>query len=294
MGERLLRIRRTALALGVASMLSPGTRVAHAADATKLQCIEAHEQAQVTRHDGHLRASRRNLGLCTRPACPSVVQKECGAWLEQLNAAQPTVVFAVRDGRGLDATDVRVILDGELLVDHLDGRPLEVDPGEHTFRFELAGGGAVEQRLVLREGELGRAVAVSLAPAPPRAPPAPAPLVPSEAPRPSAGNTAGFAIAGILGLAALGAGVAFTVLQNDQASSAATLCGNGCVAGSMAASEATSDVGSAKTDRVLEGASFGAAGVALGVSAYFLFARPLRVSVDVSSHGATLGWRASF
>jgi hypothetical protein len=313
------RIRQRALlcASVIAAPLLLRAPRALADDGEKLQCIDAHEQAQIQRHDGHLRSARRSLFLCTRSVCPSVVQKECGAWLEQVNGEQPTVVFSVRDEHGADATGVRVSVDGEPLVERLDGRPTEVDPGEHTFRFELASGKSAERRVLLREGEKDRPVSVDLgpAPAPPSTPPSTSP--PHISPQPSSGNTAIGVVVGAVGLAALGGAVAFTIAQNNNASNAKAACPSGCVANSPNATQAESDVSSAKSERVWEGVSFGVAGAAIGVASYFLIARPWRVSapasgglggipsawagspaagleLDASPHGGWLGWRARF
>jgi hypothetical protein len=295
-----------AIALAITLLL--GASPVSAADDNKLKCIEAHEQAQMSRHDGHLRSSRRDLLVCTRSLCPGIIQKECGSWLEQINGEQPTVVFSVRDEKGADATAVRVLFDGELLVERLDGRPIEVDPGEHTFRFELPSGKSSEQRILLREGEKNRSVAVTFAPAPPPSSPIPPPALALQATesQSSNGNVVVGTLVGVVGLAALGGAITFAVLQNSNASSAQAACQNGCVANSPGATQAESDVSSAKTQRILEGASFGVAGVALGIASYFFIARPLKVNreapsppsaglnFDASPRGAKILWQVSF
>ncbi|MCW5833915.1 MAG: hypothetical protein KIS78_16055, partial [Labilithrix sp.] len=59
---------------------------------------------------------------------------------------------------GKDATDAKALLDGEPLAGGLDGRAIPVDPGPHVARFERPGSGAVEVKLVAREGEKNRLV----------------------------------------------------------------------------------------------------------------------------------------
>ena len=50
-----------------------------------------------------------------------------------------TLVLGARDPKGNDIDGTRVLLDGAVLVDHLDGKPVPVDPGEHTIVFGLLG-----------------------------------------------------------------------------------------------------------------------------------------------------------
>jgi hypothetical protein len=118
-----------------------------AAEPTKLECVEANEAAQDLRRGGSLRAAHEKLATCTATACPAAVREDCAQRLSEVTAAQPTIVFVAKDATGADLETVRVTL---------DGTALEVDPGEHTFRFELRGARAVVKRLVLHEGEQGR------------------------------------------------------------------------------------------------------------------------------------------
>jgi hypothetical protein len=127
-----------------------------AAEPTKLECVEANEAAQDLRRGGSLRAAHEKLATCTATACPAAVREDCAQRLSDVTAAQPTIVFVAKDATGADLETVRVTLDGAPFADKLDGTALEVDPGEHTFRFELPGARAVVKRLVLHEGEQGR------------------------------------------------------------------------------------------------------------------------------------------
>src|ERR1700722_231833 len=180
--------RRLWPTISVAMVMSFRAASTPASDGNKLQCIEAHEQAQVLRQAGHLRAARQKLLVCTRSVCPTVVQQECGGWLQQVDVALPTVVLSVHDQRGSDVTAVRISVDGELLVERLDGRPVAIDPGPHTLRFEVAGEPPLERPWGLREGEKDRAIVVGLpSPSPPAiaVPSAPPPPAPAEQERAS-------------------------------------------------------------------------------------------------------------
>src|SRR6185437_6495341 len=98
-----------------------------------------------------------------------------------VNQLIPSVVLGVQDEQGHDLFDVSVTFDGEPLATHLDGRPIDLDPGQHVFRFEAPGRTPVEQRVLLREGEKARQIVVTLASASASAPPP----VSSEPPVPS-------------------------------------------------------------------------------------------------------------
>lgn len=104
-------------------------------DANKLGCAVAYEQGQRLRKDGRFLAARAQLALCSDNACPAVLRGDCTRWLTEVDLSIPTVVLTARDASGADLSDVRVELDGKLLTTHLDGKPIQVDPGEHGFRF---------------------------------------------------------------------------------------------------------------------------------------------------------------
>jgi len=123
---------------------------------TNEQCIDANAKAQPLRRAGKLTAARAELARCVNRQCPGMVRDDCAQRLDEINRAQPTVVFDVKDTADNDLNAVRVTVDGEKLADRLDGSPLAVDPGAHTFAFEAAGQSPMIRRLVVREGEKGR------------------------------------------------------------------------------------------------------------------------------------------
>ncbi|MGK3962733.1 hypothetical protein WMF38_00910 [Sorangium sp. So ce118] len=195
---------RPALALFLAAALSLAGADARA-QPSKRACAAAYERAQGLRRDGKLIAAREALIACSQPTCPAAAVADCGPWLAEVEKSLPSVVIAARDAGGRERLDVRVLVDGRLLAAALDGKALPVDPGPHTFRYEPAGGPAVEERVLIREGEKNRAITVILgappagglssarplaAPAasasPPHAPPAAPPLAAPAAPPPTA------------------------------------------------------------------------------------------------------------
>jgi len=124
----------------------------------------AYEEAQRTRSDGKLLAARDHLRLCSRAICFRGLQTDCLEWLRQVEDSLPSVVFEVRDALHRETTQVRVFLDGQLVLSQLDGKAMVLDPGQHRFRFELFGAGSREHDVLIRQGEKNRNVAVSFAP----------------------------------------------------------------------------------------------------------------------------------
>lgn len=118
----------------------------------KRSCIAAHAAAQRARHAERLREARAQSARCADEECPEVVRQECGAWLQELAKDQPSVLFVARDGRGRALMDVEVREGAVQLVERLDGRSLEVDPGTHRFRF-TRGAESVEVVAFVRAGD---------------------------------------------------------------------------------------------------------------------------------------------
>ena len=85
-----------------------------------------------------------------------MVREDCTQRLDELSRIVPSIIFAAKDGSGRDLSAVAVTVDGNALVDHLDGSALEIDPGEHTFGFTAGALPSVTLKLVIREGERAR------------------------------------------------------------------------------------------------------------------------------------------
>jgi hypothetical protein len=205
------------------------------ADPTKAQCLDAHVKAQDLRRDGKLAAAREKLRVCASASCPSIVRDDCTKRQDEIDTAQPTIVFEAKDGAGNDLVAVRVTMDGAPLSDRLGGIPLAIDPGDHTFVFEVPGQPPVTRQFVLREHEQGRHEAIVLGPAPasPRAttpPPAPVAATSSAPPTraaPSTQKVLGLVAVG-LGVVGLGVGGVFGVLAMSKKSDAQSACPNLC------------------------------------------------------------------
>lgn len=143
-------------------------RIAFAAPSLD-ECVAASEKGDKLRRQSSLRAARTSYIVCADQGCPAQVRDDCNLHMNELETAMPTVVFNVRDGEG-DATAVTVLFDGEPLVTSLDGKPVPVDPGEHTFTFKLKEYPEQTKKILVREGEKGRAVAMLFGDAKPPVP----------------------------------------------------------------------------------------------------------------------------
>jgi hypothetical protein len=167
------------------------------ADDDKSACLAEHEAGQLSRRAGHFDNAREQFASCTADACPPPVQKRCVAFLAELDAAQPTVVIAVRDLDGHDVVHgVSMTLDG--------GSPREVpatalrlDPGEHSLRIVRGTSPPSERSFILREGEKDRRVELVLE--------REGAAVPAAEPRGHKVGTSSRVLFGVSGVAILGA-----------------------------------------------------------------------------------------
>jgi hypothetical protein len=129
---------------------------------TKDQCVDANGLGQELRRVGKLTLAREQLSACASPACPAIVREDCTLRLDELETAQPTIAFSVKDASGADLLNVSVSVDGTPLAEQLDGSALPVDIGEHAFRFEIHGRGSILRTLVVTAAEKLRRVDIRL------------------------------------------------------------------------------------------------------------------------------------
>jgi hypothetical protein len=136
---------------------------AHAgAQVTKGMCIQANTDAQTLRREGRFAEARKELEMCSSSSCPSLVSADCIKRLDELESAQPTVVFNVVDGSGRDLNDVKVTVDGAVLLQKLEGGAVAVDLGEHTLTFSAPDRPSVTEKLLFRQGEKSRIVRITM------------------------------------------------------------------------------------------------------------------------------------
>ncbi|MGO8998220.1 MAG: hypothetical protein ACLQVI_33280 [Polyangiaceae bacterium] len=149
-------------------------------------CSDAYAKAQELRTKRKLTGAREALRVCSQSTCAAFIVKDCTTWLDEVQASMPSVVPVATDAAGNDVA-AKISMDGETLTESSDGRSFDVDPGKHTFTFELTGaqgeqGAAVVKHVIVAEGEKNKRVSVVLqkpgAPGATAAPPPPvAPVV---------------------------------------------------------------------------------------------------------------------
>ena len=90
--------------------------------------------------------------MCVQPSCKDFIVKDCSDWLGEVKTALPTVVPVAVDPTGNALVDVKVSMDGAQLVAKIDGRSVEVNPGLHSFVFEMADGTKAQKNVLVAEG----------------------------------------------------------------------------------------------------------------------------------------------
>jgi len=156
---------------------TPAPLVVPAEEVSKTECLARHEYAQVARRQRRLLDARTELLLCSRASCPGPIRADCIDWLAEVGRSLPSVVVTAR-ARGADVVDVKVTVDGKLMSEKLSGAALDLDPGEHRFRFESPPWPVVERTILVSEGIKDRPIDVELAPPDPVASPASPPRPP--------------------------------------------------------------------------------------------------------------------
>jgi hypothetical protein len=269
-----MNCRWSSVSVAVALAACGGTWSARAfaADPTTADCLGASEASFKSSGDHKLRLERTQLLVCAAPSCPADVRKECIRRVDEVNAAIPTIIFQAKDGSGADLSAVKVTMDGEPLVDRLEGTALSVDPGEHTFTFETAGQPAMTRTFVILEAQKERREAIVIGATPP--------LVAAGGPQPaesaapeheSSGGLGKQQIAGIasaaLGVVGIGVGSVFGILTSSAASQQKSDCASAtnCPHYSDAASHHSSGVtdGTVSTVSFIAGGAFVVAGAVL-------------------------------
>jgi hypothetical protein len=276
-------MRRTLVVGLCATALTFGARAR--ADGTT-NCTDASSQGQVERDAHKLVEARNQFILCAKKECPGVVRKDCTTWLEQVQASLPTVVPIAADETGNSLPTVKVSVDGKLLIDKIDGRAIEVNPGTYTFTFEAPDGTTVEKQVVVAEGEKDKRVTATVAKPVAVASAAPPPssttvhatsAPPASPPRTSFGpwKIVGIVTAGV-GVAGLGLGSVFGLMASSHKSSA------GCNSNSVCPDQnAVSMLRSAQSDGNLATVFF-VAGAVLAAGGITMWALAPGSSVQVA------------
>ena len=237
---------RRALAISLVLVASATPSIAHAQDAAA--CKNGYDRSQVARDAGKLVDAQKLLRQCSNASCSAFVQKECVGWLEDVEARLASVILSAKDRAGVDLVDVTVSVDGKDGPRKLDGRALDIDPGEHTFVFQLADGSRAEQRIFVREREKAKSVAVTLGSLPPvaalPAKPASTTTAPEEVPPASGGGRSSLKLVGFIaagaGVAGLAVGTIFGLkasskLSAPQCDTSSKMCDRGVISDARSA-----------------------------------------------------------
>jgi hypothetical protein len=257
-------------------------------------CTDAYEQSQIQMKprtgegESSLLRARASLLTCMRSNCKDWMVADCSKWLTEVEARIPTVVFSARNTAGRDLTDVQVQkASGEPLATRLDGRAIELEPGEYVFVFVATDGTRVEKTALVREGEKAQSVVGMFEASPeelakargqgPAAPSGPGDSGRVES-QPSTLHYVGYGAAG-LGAVGLGIGTIFGITAINQKSNARCGDDNLCEDGS-ALNDAVS---AAKVATV----GFIAGGILVAGGVALLLFTPAK-SVRVEARGAAM------
>jgi hypothetical protein len=244
--------------------------VAHAADPTVTACLSSSERAIQLRARHELRAARAELLQCAAASCPGEIRQECAVQVDKVTLAIPTLVFAVKNVAGKELSAVRVSMDGHVIAEQLEGIALELDPGEHEFRFEVAGEIPVTERLILHEGEKDRRETVAVGPVlgarVPTPPQLPSTTAPAEV-RPRR-RLLGLGV-GVVGVVGLGIGAAFGAVASSKWDTAVSECPShtGCSPQAINNRDTAATAASVSTVGLIAGGVLAAAGVVIFLTA---------------------------
>jgi hypothetical protein len=293
--------RRIVVAACMVAAFCAGPASADDKAPNKIQCIAADTDGQSLRLEGKLHAARERLAVCASASCPAIVREDCVQRIDDITRAMPTVLFHATNGNGHPVTDVRVIMDGTVLAERLDGQPLAIDPGDHVFTFQAVGREDAEMRISISEGDKERHGVVLralsgdvtggappvLAPAPrvnrasrsisgpprapaPVAPVAPEPAAPQEDVDPKSTRRNAVIAAGAVGILGVGLGTLFGIITMSDWNAAQRDCGASCPASSAGQREERS----ASANGTASTIAFVAGGAGLATAAILWFAVP--------------------
>ena len=253
---------------------------ARADDDPMAQCIAASDKGLDLRKQGKLIEARGVLATCATPACGADISGVCQERLADISARLPTIEFLPKDGAGHDIVGVKLYIDGASVGETLDGRPVPLDPGPHTFKFEVAGQSPVEQSFVLVEGTKDRRERIDIGPSPMAAPaagyPPVAPVV-ARPPAPVSGvpKTVGIVVGGA-GVVGVAVGSIFGLMASSSWSASKSDCGSPTTCPRYA--QAVTEHDSAVSQGTVSTVAFVAGGAVLatGVVLFLTAPRPSR------------------
>ena len=161
--------RGVACSLAFASLLAGRFATAQPVESSpavsRAECARAFEESQRLRNASRYLEANREVLQCTNPACGAALSEECGKIHSEIQAATPSVVFGARDGAGRELAGVSIAIDQGARTVAIDGKPVAIDPGSHTFSFSAEGFEPRVESVVILAGERFRAITAALVPA---------------------------------------------------------------------------------------------------------------------------------
>jgi hypothetical protein len=242
---------------------------------TRVQCLDAHRNAQELKQSGKLLETQTQLLICSSGSCPGAVISDCGNWIAELEQTTPSMVFEIRvDGK--EAFDAKLLVDGQLVADR--SHALKVNPGRHSVRVELPPFEPQEQDVVLPEGQRMRLISVAFTSKSREPAPAPAPVLPPprQTERPTPVVVYPLLALGVIGLGSFGA---FAGLGKSKQNELEETCAPRC---------SDRELSQMKRWYTIGDVSAGVGAAALLGAAIVYLARPTK-EVDRSTSGLSLG-----
>jgi hypothetical protein len=289
--------------IGSVFLLACMPSAAWADHSTSQACADAYVHGQKLRNAHKLIEARDAFRSCAQSSCAAFIVKDCSEWLDGVQANIPAVIPIATEDTGNVLSEVKVSMDGTILVTAIDGRSIEVDPGLHTFSFDASDGRTAHTSALVTEGDKMSRVAVKFASVAGAPPPAVTTSAPSVSPTPlnrgpaqRTGATGPWKIIGLagaaLGAVGLGAGAAFGVDAMSKKTAA------GCDSQDLCASPAAkTELEAAQRSGGLSTAFFIAGGAlaASGVLVWILSPRSsVGTGVGVGTRGTSLVFAGSW
>jgi hypothetical protein len=181
-------------------------------------------------------------------------------WLREVEQDLPSMILVPRTPEGTDVVDVRVFVDGEVVAEGVTGKPIEVDPGRHVVRYERDGAPAVEEVVIISQGEKNRLVRVIIEQPAPDSRRLPATTMPQNGRQDAVPPLPPLAwVLGGVGVSAVGAGVTLELLGSAKLGRLRSSCAPSC---------SPADVRSARTMIIAGDVLLASGVVSLGVLAW--------------------------
>ncbi len=241
-------------------------------------CVEAHSHGQAERNAGRLQNAKKDFVSCASSGCPREIQSECITFMAEVEQYQASVVFAAVDADGHDASDVKVKVDDELVLEKLSGLGTPLDPGSHDVVYTWPDGFEQKQTVVVAQGEKNRRLELRRDPKPVAVAPV-RPVVPAPRKRPA---TLAYVLGGV-GVLALGSFAGFAI-SGKSAESEMDGCKPACT---------QAQVDKMRLRYLIADISLGVGVVALGAGGYLYFSAA-REPGGSAWRGGSVGLRGAF